>query len=73
MKFDWEDILNKPGSFISHNTARAKVEGGWLIHHALCIRDKISTAICFMEDKDHEWQLVAGDSELLCKSINEKS
>lgn len=50
----WEDI--------DGYTRRLRVPGGWLVHSSTEILVsgkplKSSDALCFVEDKDHEWEL----------------
>ena len=56
-KIEWEDIFNKNNYQVQFATARARVEGGWLISHSLSVRDQVATSICFMADPDHKWNL----------------
>ncbi len=49
---------------LDENTYRAKVIGGWVLHHTICdgIASKPITrseSMIFIADSDHQWQIVA--------------
>lgn len=58
MKFDLEDIFMKNNVISTFVTSRAKVKGGWLVTHSLATGNKrISSAMCFIPDENHEWSV----------------
>lgn len=57
MKFKWEDIFSIDRPSLAFNTARAKVDGGWMIQHTVRYEKNISTALSFLPDEDHEWSI----------------
>jgi DNA-directed RNA polymerase alpha subunit len=52
IKFEWENIFIEEEK---NCTSRAKVIGGWLVHHAMSSGDEISTAMEFVYDPSHSW------------------
>lgn len=40
------------------HTKRAKVVGGWLIHALVDDGKKMTSAMVFIQDRDHEWLIL---------------
>ncbi len=58
MSFKWEDIHSKEaGRTFMNNTARAKVEGGWMLLNLCYFKDQLTSCMQFVSDLDHEWEL----------------
>ena len=64
MKFEWEIIHKSYSAGIGgSNTARAKVEGGWLVSVDIYTDKKrdternLSTAVTFVSDPQHKWEI----------------
>lgn len=62
-KIEFENVFSRTDYYITHAISRSQVPGGWLITYALKVRDEISTALCFLPDQDHEWELIEDESE----------
>lgn len=56
MKFCWEMIYAHPSEEIAVTTARAKVIGGWIVHHTVCDENGNSLSMVFVPDPKHDWK-----------------
>jgi hypothetical protein len=60
-KIEWKwEILDwfKDDEGNSTTTARCKVIGGWIVHHAFTKKNAVSESMQFVSDKDHEWHIL---------------
>lgn len=59
MKFEWENIHRREFNDVLNATTRAKVFGGWVLHHLLCDENESSQSesMVFIPDPNHEWQI----------------
>ncbi len=66
IKFKWENIFYDPERIC---TSRAKVTGGWLVHHAMRLEEEISTTMVFVHDPLHVWEIDEINIQILPKNI----
>lgn len=64
MKFEWEEIYysNASDKTAQFCTARAKVEGGWIVSHSLELNKQASTCMTFLSDPEHKWTILDDNS-----------
>ena len=56
MKFEWEDLHELSSGIAGNATVRAKVFGGWIVHHTWVLnKNEIAESMVFVPDPNHEW------------------
>lgn len=54
LEWNWDILENNPAT----HTKRARVIGGWLVHHStVSTKGLISESMVFVADRDHQWNI----------------
>lgn len=61
-RFEWKwELLEEFGESTAggkSSTSRAKVIGGWLLHHYFHLKNTVTESMTFVPDHNHEWEIL---------------
>jgi hypothetical protein len=58
MKLEWEEIfIQNEYKRMQVGTWRSKVLGGWIVSNTVAMHNTPATALCFVPDVEHIWEV----------------